>query len=168
MIPFHTVCPDVAQKETRSVTVGASPGLPAGEYAFVELFCDEPGCDCRRVLLQVWSRARAGEPVAHIAFGWEERAFYEKWSVMPRDLARKMARETTEGALDPLNPQSQCAPALLRVFREMIALDGEYAGRLKRHYDLFRQTLSTTGNPQDELSQPKPRRPRAPTSGFAQ
>ena len=96
----------------------------------------------------------ARRAVAHIAFGWEERSFYEKSSAMPRDLAREMARETTEGALDPLNPQSQCAPELLRVFREMIALDGEYVARLKRHYDLFRQTLSTTGNPQHEPLNP--------------
>jgi len=29
------------------------PGIPDGEYGFVELYCDEPDCDCRRVVIDI-------------------------------------------------------------------------------------------------------------------
>jgi hypothetical protein len=115
--------------------------LPAGEYAFMEWFCDDLNCDCRRVLLEVIVRGQPGKSAAHIAFGWEPRAFYEKWSVAPREFAREMARQTTEAALDPGTAQSPLAPHLLETFREMIASDPDYVARLKRHYNLFRKTL---------------------------
>jgi hypothetical protein len=142
MILFQIVCPDVAARETRSVTLAEWENLPAGEYAFMEFYCDDLNCDCRRTLIEVWSRPQNGQVVAHINFGWERRSFYEKWSVASREAARKMARETTEAALDPIHPQAPYAPHLLRVFRQMIQMDPEYVARLKRHYDLFRKTLA--------------------------
>jgi hypothetical protein len=52
--------------------------LPAGVYEFVELYCDEKDCDCRRVFFMVLSsRKMAVEAV--IAWGWESRAYYVQW-----------------------------------------------------------------------------------------
>jgi hypothetical protein len=51
---FHDLFPEMAERETRSVIVppGSPPsGLPPGQYAFLEMFCNEKGCDCRRVFL---------------------------------------------------------------------------------------------------------------------
>jgi hypothetical protein len=145
MIPFQTVCPEVAQREVRSVMASAPPQLAGEEFAFIEWYCDEMHCDCRRVILEVIARSRPDKPVAHIAFGWERRAFYERCSAAPRDIARTMARETTEGALDPMNAQSPLALMILDLFRQMIAVDPDYPARLKRHYDLFRKTLKAKG-----------------------
>jgi hypothetical protein len=49
---LHNYFPELAGRETRSVTVppGSPLGLPPGEYGFLETYCDEPGCDCRRVM----------------------------------------------------------------------------------------------------------------------
>lgn len=51
---FHDLFPEIAERETRSVFLPvAQNGLPAGGYAFKEMFCDEPGCDCRRAFFPV-------------------------------------------------------------------------------------------------------------------
>src|SRR5258708_31547024 len=78
--PFYDLCPAVAQRETRTVSVmpAAKLGLPAGDYQFIEMFCDEPKCDCRRVFFSVYS-SRTNQVEAVIAWGWEDQAFYKKW-----------------------------------------------------------------------------------------
>ena len=71
---------DLAERETRTVTVLEHSGsdLPAGEYGFIEMFCDEPGCDCRRVFLSVFSMVHE-KFVAVIHYGWESPEFYAAW-----------------------------------------------------------------------------------------
>ncbi len=51
MADFFLVFPNLADNELRNITVGpgSSLGLRAGRYAFAESYCDEKGCDCRRV-----------------------------------------------------------------------------------------------------------------------
>jgi hypothetical protein len=75
-LPFYNICPKTAEKETRAITILQSDnefGLPKGDYAFIELFCDE--CDCRRVIFQVFLNQKI---VANISFGWEKLVFYKK------------------------------------------------------------------------------------------
>lgn len=72
--PFHERFPKIAEKETRLVTVFESQdsNLPAAEYSFIEMFCNEPGCDCRRVFYSVVSSVDFNVK-AVIAWGWEDR-----------------------------------------------------------------------------------------------
>src|ERR1039458_3144226 len=51
MTPFMERFPEVGARETRSATVTQRQDLPDGEYGFLELYCDEPGCDCRRATI---------------------------------------------------------------------------------------------------------------------
>jgi len=59
MIPFHLLLPELAQKEVRCVHTGpprpdpSSSALPADEYIYLEYYCEELDCDCRRVYLEV-------------------------------------------------------------------------------------------------------------------
>jgi hypothetical protein len=54
MSAFVLRFPDVAARETRVLTsLYTQDGIPAGSFGFLELYCDDPACDCRRVLLQV-------------------------------------------------------------------------------------------------------------------
>jgi len=69
---------EVGAAESRSVTVKGRPDLPDGEYGFLELYCDEPGCDCRRVIIDVL-RHDTGWSKIWIGYGWENLDFYEKW-----------------------------------------------------------------------------------------
>ena len=142
MSPFWDRFPDVAARETR-VTILPYPqgGLPAGRYGFLELYCADPACDCRRVLLQVRSEDQPGTILATINYGWESIAFYARW--LHGD--RNGAREIKEASLDPLNPQSSFAPSFLCLFQTVVLQDKTYIDRLKRHYAMFKQDLAPPG-----------------------
>lgn len=108
--------------------------LPPGEYAFFEWYCEDANCDCRRALLQVISPQRPGEILATINFGWESEAFYTRW--MRGDA--EAGREITNAGLDPLNPNSELAGALLEGFRDYVRRDPFYPQQLRRHYEMFK------------------------------
>ena len=134
---FQSRFPDIAMGETRSVTtLQDSNGLPAGEYGFLEMFCDELDCDCRRAFfLVVTPQSRHGKPEAVIAYGWESSAFYKRW--MYGGSARDIA--ALQGPmLNDLSPQSKIAPAILELFRTVLLSDRAYIARVKKHYRLFR------------------------------
>jgi hypothetical protein len=135
MSPFIDQFPDVAGREMLVLHV-QQPGLPLppGEYGFFELFCIDPDCDCRRTILQVRSPQFPGRILATINYGWESEAFYNKR--MPWD--ENAGREITSASLDPLNPQSELADALLDGFREYVRRDSFFPQQLKRHYKLFK------------------------------
>ena len=54
MISFHALFAELAQREVRCLhflpEAQPSPGPPPDECAYVEFYCDEPDCDCRRVI----------------------------------------------------------------------------------------------------------------------
>ncbi|HEY2343521.1 MAG TPA: hypothetical protein VGH90_10845 [Chthoniobacteraceae bacterium] len=50
--PYFTLFPAGSPVEARFLFARGEKGLPDGDYRFVEFYCDEPGCDCRRVVIQ--------------------------------------------------------------------------------------------------------------------
>jgi hypothetical protein len=78
MIPFHSLFPELAQREVRCVHIGPAPnsvpdiGLQADEYIYVEFYCDDLECDCRRVFLQVIAKNQpAGKTKRSTANAWD-------------------------------------------------------------------------------------------------
>lgn len=132
MVPFYTRFRELASREMRSATIRGWEDLPDGEYGFLELYCDDSQCDCRRVLIQVIARSEPASAWATINYGWESEAFYFR-----RLGNAELAKECTRPTLDPLNPQSPYAPAALRLF-EIVVQDQAYVQRLQRHYALFK------------------------------
>ena len=149
MTPFLERFPELGARETRSLTVCGRGDLPDGDYGFVELYCNEPHCDCRRVMVVVlrpetgWQRFWAT-----INYGWESREFYQRWAKAPG-----WDESEWQGPfLDPLSAQSRYAPALLELFKSLLQ-SPEYVERLKSHYRLFRaavekESASSEGQPQ--------------------
>jgi len=136
MIPFMERFPELGARETRSVTVTQRQDLPDGEYGFLEFYCDEPGCDCRRVMIDVLRPETGWRKIwATISYGWESLDFYRKWSGTASDPI-----EMKGPYLDPLNPQTQYSSALLNLFRFLLE-SPDYTERLKRHYRMFRETV---------------------------
>lgn len=121
----------VAVEETRTIRVLERRDIPLGEYGFLEFFCADPDCDCRRVMLQVTTPD--GRVWASISFGWEKVRFYRRWA-HDSDAAEVMVG----ASLDPLNRQSEFAEWFLAFFREMVKTDRRYVERLKRHYHMFK------------------------------
>lgn len=146
MVPFMERFPDLAARETRSVTVSGRTDLPDGEYGFLELYCDEPGCDCRRVMIDVLRADTEWNKIwATINYGWESLEFYKKWG------GSSVTAANSKGPfLDPLNPQTPYSSALLNLFRLLLESPG-YAQRIQTHYQIFRQTVDQ--DPVDETVQ---------------
>ncbi len=153
MIPFMKRFPELAAREMRAVTVRGRSDIPDGEYGFLELFCDEPGCDCRRVMIDVLRADTALNKIwATINYGWESVDFYKKWG------DPSASEATSKGPfLDPLNPQTRYSPVFLNVFRAVLQ-SPDYVQRLQRHYHLFRQTVDEHLSPNTIYRSPLYRR----------
>ena len=138
---FHTRFPKVAERETRTITV-IDPShfdLPPAHYSFLEMFCDEPGCDCRRVFFSVVSSLQ-NDIKAVIAWGWEDQDFYVKWM---RSNEPHVINDLMGPVLNLASPQSDLAPALLKLFQGVLLQDTSYIERVKRHYVMFRETVDS-------------------------
>jgi len=138
-VPFDQYFPELAKRETRFITIfqDGTHGLPRGQYAFLELYCDEPGCDCRRVMFYVATQDSMG-PLAIVAYGWESAAYYARWM---GDDDPEIVRELKGPVLNLGSPQSRLAPAILHLVTKVLLADPAYVERLKTHYRLFRQAI---------------------------
>jgi hypothetical protein len=155
MIPFTTRFPEIGPRETRTIVFPDDGSFPRGQYAFLESYCEEEGCDCRCVLLTVVEESTPGKIWATISFGWD---------LPTTSAARAMLDElgaTAAGAvLDPICPQSEHAAEFLDLFKWMITQDPAYVKRLKRHYEMFKAFSSTkTTSSQIAHSETRAKRP---------
>ena len=138
MMPFYLVNRELAVNETRVITLTApilqnrQLVLPVDEYGFTELYCTENGCDCRRVMINVFSR-HAEAHVATISHGFE-----------PPDDKDDYFGQTF---LDPLNRQSSYSTALLDLFVSLLKSDESYRQRLERHYQIFKEAIADPAHP---------------------
>lgn len=159
-VPFHNYFPDVADRETRTVIVppGSATGLPAGEYGFLEMYCDEKKCDCRRVFFYVICSFRKGVQ-AVVAWGWEDLDFYAKWFKYSDGRA---VADLKGPVLNIGSPRTELAPAILKVVREVLLWDPAYIERIKRHYQMFRAEIDGPRRPGPRILafQKRKRRPR--------
>ena len=124
MSDFFRTFPKLAESELRNFTIGPGTGseLPAGRYGFIEAYCDKKGCDCRRVVIAVFSE-QAQDLVAHINLGFDSED------------------EMAGPFLNPLDPQGPHAEELLAFFTDMINRDPAYLARLQRHYVQFKERI---------------------------
>ena len=144
-VSFHDYFPEIARRETRTVTVFRSSPfeLPPGEYALLEMYCDEPGCDCRRVFFYVLS-SRSKSPEAVVAYGWEPTEFYATWA---HEDDPEVVHQVKGPILNLASLQSEHAPEILRLIEKVVLQDSAYVKRLRAHYDLFRRQVDEGKNP---------------------
>jgi hypothetical protein len=104
---FLEFFPEIAEKETRRITLRNDPKIPDGEYAFVDSFCEDADCDCRRVYFDVLQIDPDYEPihVARISYGWEDLDFYLSWSPY---IPSNMATENEPNILTFVNNYIKC------------------------------------------------------------
>jgi len=161
--PFIEQFGEFGWKETRSVTISERHAtLPPDDYGLIELYCNDENCDCRRVMFDILSRKR-GKSVAVIAYGWESADFYRKWT---RRDDPSVVQEMQGPSLNSMSNQSELAPALLKLVRDLVLKDLVYIARLKRHYQLFKEKVDPKHFPPSGLAKqsvsakPKPKRRR--------
>ena len=146
---FHDLFPDVAERETRTITVlpGSNLGLPPGQYAFPEMFCNEKGCDCRRVFFMVLA-SFSKEEQAVVAWGWEDIKFYRRWL---KHGDREDARELQGPVLNLGSPETDLAPAILELARNVLLKDVAFTDRVRRHYRMFRDKVESAPGLEDGI-----------------
>jgi len=135
-IPFVEICPDIAVNETRLISLLDNINefnLAQGDYAFVELFCDE--CDCRRAFIQVHFNR---EVAATIGYSWEKLTFYRKEF---KGFEEEEIKELKGPGLEFFQYQSEISEEILMMFKKILFSDQEYLDRIERHYDQFRKNL---------------------------
>jgi hypothetical protein len=161
--PFYEPCPDIARRETRTVTVfpEAKLGLPPANYDFIELYCNERGCDCRRVMFMILSSATR-ECEAVVSWGWESIAFYKNWSDIADDA---MARQMQGPILNFGSPQGPYSEGLLNLTANVLLQDPAYVERIKRHYGLFRQQIDHAAWREHDSHPARQTRPGRPPKG---
>lgn len=137
MVSFVSRFQELALNETRSFIIPkGNKLLPAGEYGLLELFCDEIGCDCRRVIFLVVRSDHPDRVLATVNFGWETAEYYGKWIGDPTG-----GEDMVGASLEPSGTQSKHHNALLDLCRFALE-DRGYLERIKRHYDLFRSSVA--------------------------
>ena len=73
MRPFMDEFKKIGEKEIRVVKVltkESGQALPVDDYAFIEYYCDEKDCDCRRVMISVLG-VKAQKIMATISMGFD-------------------------------------------------------------------------------------------------
>ncbi|MEK7068824.1 MAG: hypothetical protein AAB947_00410 [Patescibacteria group bacterium] len=135
-IPFRQRYPDIADRETRSVTLFASNEwrLLPGTYGFVESFCIDDTCDCRKVMIAVVLDSAQSEVVATIGYGWESAVFYTEWMYGDEESGAMLSGSYLELGAE----QSRYSNAWLNLWEKLILPDEKYRERIRRHYAMFK------------------------------
>lgn len=68
LVLFVHYFPQQGSAETRVLMVSGHPDLPPDEYALLELYCADPRCNCRRVMLNLVGRQQNGiQPLIQVS-----------------------------------------------------------------------------------------------------
>lgn len=132
MLPFDLVFSDLARREAVAVHPLDEHARPIGTLLFREFYCNDPGCDCRRVVLHaIWVEKR--RVVAGIGYGFEPAGppFDDEPQIM----------------LDPLNPQSDLSEHVLALCEELIEREPGVRERFIRHYEQWKQVVDDPRHP---------------------
>ena len=135
-VSFYERFPEIAENETRTMNIIGKTNLPKGSYILTESFCDEEGCDCQRVFLNVFS-SRTKRIEAVIAYGWEDAKFYADWFGNDDP---SLIEELMGPALNTGSFQSKLAPAILDNVKDVLKNE-QYVERIKKHYRMFKETV---------------------------
>mgnify|MGYP003922146035 FL=1 len=118
--------------QIRTVTLNNSPQLPDGEYTFIDGYCTNPGCDCRKTIIRI---IHNDHHVATVDYGWESPKFYAKWGRIDDELSREMSGLS----IDFMSPGLIDREATLSFMEEL--LDEQWISRIKSTYQAVRTAV---------------------------
>ena len=121
--------------QVRSVSIKQSPQLPDGEYSFIDMYCADPACDCRKTMIQVMHN---GNLVSIINYGWESATFYENW--MGSSEKGNTVPKMHGASIDITSPNLVSTDGTLALFNAL--LNDIWIAKFKRHYDEFKAASS--------------------------
>jgi len=113
--------------QVRTVSIAKSPQLPDGEYSFVDMYCADPDCDCRKTMIQVMHN---GKLVSIINYGWESDLFYEQW--MGSSAENNPILQMHGVSIDITSPDLISRNGILSLFNAL--LNDIWIAKFKQHY----------------------------------
>ena len=134
MEPYHQIFPAAHDPIMTLILKRKTGRIPKGTYGFIECYCNEPQCDCRRVTLIVLNEKLKQKAV--ISFGFDQEG--------------PMAGPY----LDTSNDQSPYAPELLSFFVESLNSNPAWLDRMYRQYRAVRAVVDR--KPYTSKQFPKP------------
>jgi hypothetical protein len=126
-----------AAHKVRTVTIAQSPELPDGEYSFIDTYCTDPMCDCRKTMIQVMHEGRL---VSIINYGWESHEFYRNW--MGGSEEDHPMPEMHGASIDITSPDLVSSDGVLALFNAL--LNEIWVAKFKRHYGEVKSAVSDT------------------------
>lgn len=139
-LPFFDEFPELINSEFRNITVlnnGACKHIPPGNYAFLELFCEDVNCDCGHVIIHVIT-TEPSKVWAVLRYGWESKKFYRAWFGGENELEENMPGTY----IDPImSPHNSISNEFLKLFTDIIRDDKRYAKRIETHYKMFKEKI---------------------------
>lgn len=135
MSPFLPAGEIIGDKHlVRTVTISDDPRLPSGEYRFIDYYCTDKACDCRKTIIQVFYQ---DGHVSTVNFGWEDEKFYTDWMRAGDD--DEMAKEMSGLSCDWCSPDLVSPEGMLILMSHL--MDENWISTLKKHYRLMREAL---------------------------
>ena len=135
-VPFFELFPYEAEMNTRKIFLSKDiHGLSRGAYLFVENYCVDKKCDCRKVMINVVQMGDEPVILGTVGFGWEDEAYYIKW-IGDKDNGRLMV-----GAyLEPGGIQTSYAQNCFKLVKNSLK-DSHYIDLIKERYRAFKERL---------------------------
>ena len=122
------------EHQVRTVRIVDSSQLPDGEYRFIDMYCTDPSCDCRKTMIQVFHN---GAFVSTINFGWEPPSFYKKW--MGGKWDDEIMPHMHGASIDITSPNRVSPEGILGLFNAL--LDEKWIEIFKKHYGAVKAKL---------------------------
>ena len=117
----------------RTVRISQSPMLPDGEYCFIDKYCTDPSCDCRKTMIEV---IHNGKFVSLINYGWESPEFYQRWM---GDSELEQIAPMSGASVDISSPDRVSSEGILGLFQAL--LNEEWKKAFKTNYSLVKRRL---------------------------
>jgi hypothetical protein len=125
--------------QVRTVGLKQSIHLPDGDYTFIDTYCTDASCDCRRTLIQILHN---GIHVSTIGFGWESPSFYKNWM---KDTSDEGYMPQLHGAtIDMSSPNKIPVQPMLAFFGAL--LDQKWISIFKSNYAAVKKKIAATNN----------------------
>ena len=128
------------QQQIRSVVIKDDPRLPDGKYDFVDLYCTDSSCDCRKTILQVHHNDKL---VSSVSYGWESPEFYRRWMGSADKFDKELASEMSGVSVDPFGPGLVSDVGIVILVKHLLTNDGgNWDSRIQSAYREIRKKLS--------------------------
>lgn len=121
-----------AECQIRTVVLTDDPYLPSGEYSFLDTYCMENNCDCRKTIIQIFHDNKL---VSIVGYGWESPKFYLRWLNSTR--YRKLVKGMSGLSIDSSSPNLVSPKGILLLVQHL--LDDNWTSMLRKHYSLIRK-----------------------------